>query len=233
MDKHMIIDNRYIHIAESVWKDTFSIIPSVTCSVLSAPVSAHPDMALFKTEEKEFICSPDVFSDYEKTLKKYDVKLICGEKKLSCNYPEDIAYNVLKTDKFAFGKFTETDSKIIKYLENKKIDKINIKQGYAKCSVCNFYGGIISSDAGICKAALGVGLDFLQIPQGEIKLPGYDYGFIGGASGLNSNGDVFFFGDLSSVSYGNLIYDFLKKKNIKIHEIKNFPLTDVGTVMFF
>ena len=233
MDKYMIIDNRYAHIAQSTWGDIYEIIPSVTVNSLSEPISAHPDMALFKSEKNEFICAPDSYKEYRKILTPYGIKLICGEKKLSCNYPKDIAYNVLKTDKFAFGKFTETDSKIIEYLDSNNIEKINIKQGYSKCSVCCFKGGIITADSGICKSAKKVGLDVLQIPCGEIKLLGYDYGFIGGASGLNEAGDVFFFGDLTSLSYGNLISDFFKTKNIKIHEIKNYPLTDVGTIIFF
>lgn len=233
MDKYMIVDNRYIDKAQTAWGDNYEIIPSISCDTISEPVCAHPDMVLFKSGEKNFICAPEVYEKYCKILIPLGVNLICGTKKLSCHYPWDIAYNVFKTDKFALGKFSETDTKILQYLDDEKIEMININQGYAKCSTCAFDGGVISADGGICSAASKKGLDVLKIPCGEIRLLGYDYGFIGGASGINSDGDVFFFGDLDSVSFGKQIYDFIKRKGRKILQIKDFPLTDVGTIMFF
>lgn len=233
MEQYMIIDSRYENIAKESWGDKYIIIPSVNCKSLSGPVSYHPDMVLFKTASKEYICAPDVFCEYETLLKPLGINLICGKTELNCNYPSDIAYNVLKSEKTALAKFSATDPDIISYLDARGIKRINVNQGYSKCSVCAGNGWAITADEGILRVLKNEGKDVLQIPPGEILLSGYDYGFIGGASGISESGEVYFFGDLSSVSFGRDIYDFLSLKKIKIFQIKNYPLTDVGTIMFF
>lgn len=228
----MLIDNRYAEIAKAHWGDRYEIIPSVTCRELSEPVSAHPDMVLFKTGKREFICAPNVYDKYKKLLSDYNVKLICGKKELKSNYPEDIAYNILKTDNFALGNFLHTDETIKDYLQNEKIEMINVKQGYSKCSVCSFTGGAITADEGMFNALVNSGIDALKISSGEIILSGYDYGFIGGASGENADGEIFFFGDPLLHSFGKIVFDYLYLKGKRIHYIENLHLTDVGTIMF-
>lgn len=232
MTRFMIVDNRYVNIAENAWKDKYEIIPSVTSLYLDEGVNTHPDMTLFRLEEKIFICAPDCYEEYKKRLKRTGVKLICGEKNLKSTYPDDIAYNILKTDNLALGKFKDSDPVVIKYLKDEKIELINVNQGYSKCSVCYFENGAITADSGIFSALTKKRIDTLKIPCGEIKLKGYDYGFIGGASGVNKEGEVFFFGDLDSVSYGRRIREFILSKGRTLFEIKNYPLTDVGTIMF-
>lgn len=228
----MLIDNRYIEIALAQWGNNYEIIPSVTCHELDKPVCAHPDMVLFKIGRKEFICAPNVYDEYKKLLSDFGVKLICGKKELKSNYPEDIAYNVLKTDNFALGNFSHTDETIINFLDKEKIKMINVKQGYSKCSVCSFSNGAITADCGIYSALKNNDVDALKIPCGEILLPGYNYGFIGGASGENEQGEIFFFGNIKKTSFGKEILNFLWAKGKTVHQIENTKLTDVGTIMF-
>ena len=232
MTRFMIVDNRYVNVAKRAWGDRYEIIPSVTSSHLAESVSAHPDMVLYPLKEKMFICAPDCYEEYKKRFEESGVELICGEKELKSTYPCDIAYNILKTDNLALGKFQETDPVILKYLKKQKIELVNVNQGYTKCSVCVFSDCAITADSGIFSALNKKGIDTLKIPCGEIKLKGYDYGFIGGASGENHEGEVFFFGDLDSVSYGGKIREFILSKGKTLCEIKNYPLTDVGTIMF-
>lgn len=232
MKSFMIVDNRYAEVSEKAWGDKFEIIPSVTCRHISVSCSAHPDMVLFQAEEKVFICAPCCYGEYEKRLSRSDITLICGEKELKSTYPEDVAYNILKTDNLALGKFSAADPLVIKYLTDKRIELINVNQGYSKCSSCVFSNCVITADEGIFSVLKERGKDVLKIPSGEIKLTGYDYGFIGGASGESRDGEIFFFGDLDSVSFGYKIREYILSKGKKIHEIKNYPLTDVGTIMF-
>ena len=232
MKQVMIVDNRHAELARCYWGEHYEIIPSVTCHELATPVSAHPDMVLFKKGKKEFICAPNVFSEYEKLLLPFGVKVICGKKRLKSNYPEDIAYNILKTDKFALGKFSQTDETILDYLKKEKIKMVNVSQGYSKCSVCSFAGGAVTADEGLYLKLKECGEDVLKISPGGIILSGYDYGFIGGASGENEKGELFFFGDLSLSCFGNEVLKFLLEKGKKINQIKDQPLLDVGTIMF-
>ena len=231
MSKFMIVDNRYAFVAEKAWGDRFEIIPSVTCGHINPAVSAHPDMALFQLEKKVFICAPECFEEYKRRLTCCGATLICGEKQLGSTYPEDVAYNILKINNLALGKILAADPVILRCLKDKKTEFINVNQGYSKCSVCIFSGCAITADEGIFSALESRGTDVLKIPYGEIKLTGYNYGFIGGASG-EFFGEVFFFGDLYTVSYGQKIREFIFSKGKTVHEIKNYPLTDVGTIMF-
>lgn len=232
MKNIMIVDNRYASVAEKVWGDEFIVVPSVTCTSLSEPVSAHPDMTLFPVCEKTFVCAPEVFGEYEKKLSPFGIKLICGETTLKSNYPKDIAYNIFKTEKFALGKFASTDNVILNLLNKSGIEMTEVKQGYSKCSVCGFGSCAITADNGLFDALKDKGMNVLKVPCGEIVLEGYDYGFIGGASGERKNGEVFFFGDLESITYGGKIRDFVLENGWRVREIKGYPLTDTGTIFF-
>lgn len=232
MAEIMIVDSRYADIAKTAWGHLWEIVPSVACDFLASPVSCHPDMVLFKTAANEFICAPNCFSEYQQRLSSYGINLICGKKQLRSNYPEDIAYNILKVKDFALGRFSDTDEVLLKHLSDNGIKMISVKQGYSKCSVLSFESCAITADESLYNALCECNIDVLKIPCGEIALTGYDYGFIGGASGENSRGEIFFFGDLRSVSFGNEIKAFLISKGKTIYEIEGLQLTDVGTIMF-
>lgn len=67
--------------------------------------------------------------------------------------------------------------------------------------------------------------------KGSVKIEKYSYGFIGGCSGLIGKNKLFFNGDLSLHKNYNEIRDFLKENNISYFDIKNKPLTDVGSIL--
>ena len=67
------------------------------------------------------------------------------------------------------------------------------------------------------------------ITKGLVKLSGYNYGFIGGASVyLNPENTLLFFGDITKhVDYNNIKF-FCDKNNIKIDYIPQIHLEDIG-----
>ena len=72
----------------------------------------------------------------------------------------------------------------------------------------------------------------LLIPSGDIKLEGYDYGFIGGASGKISDNTVVFFGNAEMHPCYSSIRELCLKNKIAIKILcKNMPLTDVGGIV--
>ena len=88
---------------------------------------------------------------------------------------------------------------------------------------------VISADVGILKAAADHGLNTLHINPGGIRLDGYDYGFIGGASHFDEKlGLVFFYGDLSSHGDAARIVAFIKENGVKIICCDKEELTDYG-----
>ena len=72
----------------------------------------------------------------------------------------------------------------------------------------------------------------LLISSGDIKLEGYDYGFIGGASGKISDNTVVFFGNAEMHPYYSSIKELCSRNKIAIKILcKNMPLTDVGSIV--
>ena len=86
---------------------------------------------------------------------------------------------------------------------------------------------MITADCGIAKALSDVGTDVLVIPSGGIELPGYDYGFIGGASAVTDE-SVIFFGDIRSHGDYNAIVDFISRQGKTTEYIEGMSLTDYG-----
>lgn len=229
-DRIFIVDNRYYDAFCQTLGKGLRVLPSVTCKALDEPVSAHPDMVLFSAEKGSLICAKEVYDDYAKMLSPFGIKLVQGEAKLRRDYPEDVAYNVLNTPAGAFARFDCTDLQIVRLLEKKHIPKISVKQGYARCATVCFGDALISADPAILKAGKDARLSVLSISPGYVRLPGYDYGFLGGASGMTDESTVAFFGDLSYHPDGVKIRDFITKKGFAVKEVSHQPLTDIGTI---
>lgn len=218
--KKIIIDARYESIAQKQWGSQYEIIPSYCNKNLSQPVSFHPDMSLCRVGDI-FVCCPESYDYYKRIITK---NLIKGKTSLNSHYPNDIAYNVLVYEEVAFGKKEYIDPVIKEILKKQNIEIININQGYAKCSCAVSDKGIITADDGIYGELTKHNIDALKITPGFVELSGYDYGFIGGASG-EIDGILTFFGDVSKHP------DFENIKNFcEFDFICDFPLTDVGTI---
>ncbi len=216
----IIIDARFLNIAKKIWGKRHEIVPSFTHPNLQNPVSAHPDMTLTQIEDI-FVCCPESFEYYKKYLGN---RVVAGKTTLSSHYPNDIAYNVLIYQNLAIAKEKYIDDTVKEQLQKKKIKLINVNQGYAKCSssVCN--SGVITADDTIFDALVKNNINALKITPGHVKLSGYTYGFIGGASGF-IDGKNTFFGNLKKHP------DFDKIKQFcEIDFFEEFPLTDVGTI---
>ncbi len=223
----LLVDNRYIDIAEKKWGSEFDVLPSYTLENVDEPVSCHPDMSIVCVGEV-FVCEKTSFEYYKKLLP--DRVLVSGETALFRNYPRDIAYNVLISENVAIGNFKYTDSVVKNEINKQNIVVQNTNQGYAKCASVCFKRNIITADNSIYNSALNLGLNALKISEGNVLLSGYNYGFLGGASGFVNN-KVLFFGDISRHPDFEKIKKFINEQNIEIDYIENYPLTDVGTII--
>ena len=227
MKKRLLIDNRYIDIAEKKWGSEFSILPSFTLENVDKPVCCHPDMSIVRVGNT-YICEKMSFEYYKKLLP--DLNIISGDKTLSFHYPEDIAYNVLISENVAIGNFKYTDSVVKNELKKQNIKMQNTNQGYAKCASVSFKNSVITADLSIYNSAAEIGLNALLISEGNVRLSGYSYGFLGGASGFIDN-RLLFFGDITHHPDFERIKDFIENQNVEIDYIENYPLTDVGTII--
>lgn len=216
----IIIDVRFVDKAKKMWGDKYKIIPSFTHKKLQIPVSSHPDMTILPIGDV-FVCEPSSYDYYRSFL---GGRVVSGKTTLSSHYPNDIAYNVLIYKNKAFGKKDYIDSNVLKELKKRDIELINVNQGYAKCSCAVCSNGVVTADDSIFKALCENNVNSLKITPGHVKLAGYDYGFIGGASGV-IDGKLTFFGDISKHP------DFLKIKEFcDFDYFADFNLTDIGTI---
>ncbi len=216
----IIIDKRFLDIAKSKWGNEHEIFPSFCHEKLQTPIACHTDMTLTQIEDI-FVCCPESYEHYKKFLGN---KVVAGTRELSSHYPNDIAYNVVVYKNIALGKKSFVDPVVLDEIKKKNIKFIDISQGYAKCSCCVCEKGIITADNGIFNILIKNNINALKITQGNVLLKGYNYGFMGGASGVIDK-KLTFFGDISKHP------DFLKIKAFcDFDYIKDFPLTDVGTI---
>lgn len=190
-------------------------------------VAGHPDMVCFHAGGNRFIVSPENVSFYQK-IPQIDV--ISGVNHLTDQYPYDIAYNAARVGKYLIHNFKYTDKMILKYSEN--LEKINVAQGYAKCSVCVIsHNAIITSDMGIAKKCDNFGIDVLFVDNKQIKLPGVSHGLFGGIGGLISPNRLAVNGDIYSHRNFEEILSFCKKYAVEILPLHNGALEDIGSII--
>lgn len=223
-------------INKKVSKKFFEFLPSkilhgTNLVNLNPPVDTHIDMQLVHLGENTFVCEQSTYSYYKKILPQ-KFNLLKGSTSLKCNYPEDIAYNIARVGRFVIHNFKFTDNVIKNYINEHNLTVIDVSQGYSKCNVCVVdENSIITSDEGIWKKCIMHGIDALKIRQGFIKLEGFEYGFIGGASVKLNKNTLAFFGDVSLHPDYEKIKDFLLKKGINILCLKDDILEDIGSVV--
>ena len=160
------------------------------------------------------------------------VNVIKGDKYIEKKYPYNIHYNICIFGKYALHNFKYTESNILKYIEDNNLIKINLKQGYSKCSICIVdENSIITSDKGIYNTVKEYNIDCLLIDEGHIDLFDLNYGFIGGCSGLISKNKIAFLGDITKHPDYIKIKEFLTNKNKEIVCLSKENLLDLGSII--
>ncbi len=195
-------------------------------------VSTHPDMQICHIGGKNFVCEPTVYDYYVQNLKKFNLNIIKGERKIMSTYPNDISYNVVITGKFFMHNLKYTDSKIRALIEDTDISIYNVKQGYTKCATCIIdNNAVITSDEGIYKVCTDNSIDCLMINKNNIKLGDITDGFIGGCCGFIDSNTLLFCGDILKHKSYNEIVQFLSKYDVEIVCSSKEMLTDVGSII--
>jgi len=156
-------------------------------------------------------------------------------KKIGAEYPKDIVYNAAIVGNCFIHNLDYTDGKLLDAFKEQNIGKdiklINVKQGYTKCNLVVVDDAhAITSDMGIAQALNDENIEVLVINQGFVSLQGFDYGFLGGASGRIDD-EIVFNGDLSAHPDFDEIVEFIEKTGLKVRFFKNYPLTDIGSII--
>ncbi len=231
--KAVIVDKRATEsIQNKIRAEGINIIETSYCKDLYKAISSHPDILVHPLGGNEIIVAPNIYDEMRIKLKSFKLKVIKGSTFLKSNYPDNIAYNVGRVGKYAIHNFKYTDKEILRKLDEKGIQRIHVEQGYCKCSISIINdNSIITSDKGIAKEGEKYNIEVLLIKPGYIKLPGVDYGFIGGASGLIDKNKILFCGDIRNHCDFKKIENFLETRNVLIDYIEDEELTDFGSII--
>lgn len=228
-----LIDKRITKDMKAKLNDlNINIIESTPCIETYDAINCHPDITILKINDNNIIVAPNVYDYYSKKLCPLGFNIIKGNSLIKSKYPYNIAYNIAIFGKYAIHNLKYTDKKVLEFLDKNNFTKINVKQGYCKCSICIVdENSIITSDEGIYKEVIKHDIDCLLIEKGHIDLFDLSYGFIGGCSGLISKDDLIFFGDISKHPNYNEIKKFVESKNKNIISLSNEKLLDLGSLI--
>lgn len=228
----IVAGNADIEIINNLEKKNIRVIKTIKCQDVDQSIAYHPDIVMHPINYNTLIIAPNVFSYYEDILQGLNLKLIKGERKINCKYPEDIAYNVGRMYKYAVHNLKYTDELLKFYLLKEGLDFIDINQGYSKCSMSIVdEKSVITSDRSIYLKLKDLGFDVLKINPGHVRLEGQNYGFIGGSTGNISKSEIVFSGVLENHPEKDQIENFIVSKNIKINYLSKNHITDIGTII--
>lgn len=229
----VIVDKRITpNMRKSLLDLGIDIIESAECKNSYNAIKFHPDISVCKLDSNNIVVSSDVYDYYKNELCKYRFNVIKGDSSIQYKYPYNIQYNVCIFGKYAIHNFNYTDKNILDYLNSNNFIKINVKQGYSKCSICIVDdNSIITSDEGIYNAVKEYNIDCLLVEKGHIDLFELNYGFIGGCSGLISSDKLAFLGDISKHPNYDKILNFVNSKNKSIVSLSKENLLDLGSII--
>jgi hypothetical protein len=198
-------------------------------SVVGA-LSGHPDISIFHNG-KNIIVSADIPAHVCNALKKHDIKYQQAGEVSGPDHPYSATFNASGTENVLIHNIKFTAVPVLDLYPGKEI--IDVKQGYARCSTLLLDDNhLITSDVGIAGKCRASGKDVLLVSPGDIVLPGMEYGLFGGCCGI-INDTVVIYGSLQYHPQGSEIQNYIHKCGLKIFELVDEPLQDVGGIFIF
>lgn len=198
---------------------------------LAGPVCSHADMLLHPLEGGRALIAKRS-GTLAVDLRVHGFVVLETEQRLTAAYPGDVALNCFALGNKLYGKVESIDRNLLNIYQMGGVEVVPVSQGYTKCSTCIVdKGSIITADKSIASAANGNGIEVLLISEGHIALPGYNYGFIGGCSGLLDERMLAFTGDILRHPDGAQILYFCAQRGVDIVCLQEGVLCDVGGIV--
>ncbi len=194
-------------------------------------LSGHADLSLLYLGEKRFLAAPYLrnLTGFIEKMDEIGADLSFIEQQ-GRGYPQEAGLNICICGDRLICNPKTADNSAISALKNLKM--IPVKQGYSRCAVCVVNDhAVITADHGVAEALRKQDIDVLEICAGNIRLDGYDYGFIGGASFALGNGVLAFTGHLHEHPDAEGIYAFLDKYSVTPVILSDAPIFDIGSAV--
>ena len=202
---------------------------------LSPPVASHPDLLFFRMGDT-LVARREYIEEHPELARRIeaisDCRLILSDAHALESYPDDCGLCALPIGEHLFGRSASLLPEIKSLCLQMGVAIADVAQGYTACSCLALpRGRIVTSDAGIARVARERGLETLLIRAGGIELPPYEYGFIGGASGVDGE-RVYFYGDPAAHPSGDEIRCFIEDGGGEVIPLSDGPLCDFGKILF-
>jgi len=195
------------------------------------PIIYHPDMFCFNLTGNKWIFYEEVYKINKDIIDNLNLDVITQKNPKSCDYPHDVGLNAAMFGDNLICNTKYINPEILKFAKQTGKNIINVKQGYTKCSVCIVdENSVITFDLSIYEKAKENNIDALLTVKGNINLDGYDYGFIGGCSGLINTNILAFTGDIKLHPDYENIKSFCDKRGVKIVSLSHKKLYDYGSL---
>lgn len=192
-------------------------------------VSGHPDIFLTRIKDV-IVAAPNTPDEFLSFIKQGNLTIVQGENAAGLKYPSSARYNAASAGNTFIHNMKISDPVILEYSTGMK--RIHVAQGYTRCSLIPLSSReFVTSDAGIHKALISVGLSSLLVDASSVILPGFNHGFIGGCCGIIDK-TVYFTGKLNTLKEGSDVKDFILQAGYEIVELGSGPLFDCGSIFF-
>lgn len=210
-----------VALAESLGCATLRIPP---WERLPAPVSGHPDLLAFPLPDGSLLLPADHYRESIGFWDRTGITIRLTDHPFGDRYPADVGLNQLVMAGRLYGRLDTAAKEILAAYP----ESTPVKQGYARCSVMKLgEDAAVTADRALASALSAHGVDVLLIRAGHIRLDGYDYGFIGGASFPLPDGSVGLFGELSAHPDRRAIEAFAERHGVRLRVLP-LELSDFG-----
>lgn len=217
-------------------REGFAVISCPVSRWLPAPIAHHPDAVMTRLGEA-FFCYEGYF--FENGAFFSALSALCPHIRViglpdapGMQYPLDCAYNLLKMGERVFFNPKGLAPALTSIIVERGLKACHTRQGYAACTVRALGDRYaITADHGMAAALAEEGISVLSIREGNISLPPYAHGFIGGASGCFQN-TAYFFGDLATHPDFDAMRCFASEAGFSLRSLSSEPLCDLGGILF-
>ena len=191
----------------------------------------HPDVHFCQLDSRCVYVSPEQQQIIDILKSTGDIS-VNTESSVKIGFPDETLLNCVFFDNNVIYN-DKTISPLIKdYIDQSDLNKIVVSQGYTKCSVAVVLNNaIITDDLVISKKSIEQGIDCLLVKKGQVRLKGYDYGFIGGCCGKIDKNIIAFNGELKYHDDRMNILSFLHNYGIEPVYLKQGELEDIGSII--
>ena len=193
----------------------------------------HADMQCLIFDDHAFVLRE--CTSLAETLSEY-YHVVLTEEDIGGKYPDNVRLNAAVVGNTIVANLKALDKKVLTYAEKAGYQLIHVNQGYAKCSMAVVSDrAVITADSGIYNSLKETNIDILKIRQVRVKLSGAEYGFIGGASGLDINNvkrTLYFAGCIERHPDYADIKAFCDQHQTEIVSLTENDLTDIGGMIF-